>query len=343
VVVQDPNGAPVRADLKDNHDGTYAGSYTPTIPGKYHVEVLLDGQPVKGSPYSPLMELANAGQSWADGPGLVAGRTGKPNHFTIHAVDADGAPAGAGGDPFTVDISGPQAVPAKVTDNGDGTYNVTYTAEAPGDYKIDVGLHGHPIKDSPFRPNIKPSSSADQSYAEGPGLLGAVDNEPAHFTIHSVDKWGNPRTDGGDDFGVKITGPEEIKPQVVDNGDGTYSVTYVPDKIGNYNIEVTLEGAQIKDSPFHVQVKSGTDEKNSNFSRFSFTIQTRDKNGADKNFGGDTFVVQSAGDSSVQVQTRDNGDGTYTAEFGLDKKGTYLFHVSFNGQELACSPLTLSY
>jgi len=223
---------------------------------------------------------------------------------------------------------------------------VEYTAETPGEYLLNVTLHGQPIKDAPFHPFIKPSANADNSYAEGPGLREAFDNEPAHFTIHSVDKWGNPRTDGGDDFKVDINGPETITPQIVDNNDGTYAVTYHPDKTGTYKINVTLEGRPIKDAPFTVECKPGTDEKNTTLSRMSFTIQTRDKNGQDKNFGGDDFAVEGKHASSGQalaVRTRDNNDGTYTAEFELNQRGQYQFNISFNGKLLACSPLQLEY
>jgi len=46
--------------FNDTKDGTYQGSYTPNAPGRYQVDITLDGQPIKGSPYRPLIENANA-------------------------------------------------------------------------------------------------------------------------------------------------------------------------------------------------------------------------------------------------------------------------------------------
>jgi len=40
-------------------------------------------------------------------------------------------------------------VPCKVQDNNDGTYTVSYTAVIPGEYQIDVQIHGQHIKDAP--------------------------------------------------------------------------------------------------------------------------------------------------------------------------------------------------
>jgi len=148
-----------------------------------------------------------------------------------------------------------------------------------------------------------------------------------------------PRADGGDVFDVKISGPEEVKPHVKDNGDGTYSVTYEPKEPGNYTIAVNLEGKPIKNAPFKVKCKEGTDADNSGFGIFSFTIQARDKRGKEKTFGGDKFEVSIKGpDADVEVQTMDNGDGTYTAIYALageDIKGkSFQILATLNGKNV---------
>lgn len=340
--VTGPDGSPLIVQFRDNADGTYSGSYTPVVPGRYNVAISLNGEPIKNSPYTPLMENANAGKSWADGDGLTHGKTKKPAEFVIHSVDADGNPVANGGDPFDVKISGPENVTPSFKDNGDGTYSVVYQVETPGDYTIDVTLHGEPIKDSPFHPHIKWSVDPSKTYAEGEGIQELWDNKPTGFTIHAIDYDGNQRTDGGDPFVVKISSPNEtINADVVDNGDGTYSVTYAALKTGPVTIEVTLEDTPIKDAPFTLECRSGTDHTTTGFSHFTFTIQTRDKHGNNKTFGGDEFVVHPS-DQSVQVTTKDNGDGSYTAAFALSQKGNYNFRVHLNGQELAASPLSLN-
>lgn len=325
--------------LVDNGDGTYDGSYVVNTPGKYQVDITLDGEPIKDSPYRLTIEKGNPGKSWAEGPGLEGGEQNKEGVFTIHSVDGDGNPVTTGGDPFEVKVTGPDGeVKPSITDNNDGTYTVKYTPDGHGDYKIDVSLHDEPIKDAPFHVKIKPAPDASKSWAEGPGLEEAWDNEPAVFTIHSVDLDGNPRTEGGDPFTVDIDGPSPVTANIDDNGDGTYTVTYEPDAPGDYTVKVNLDGQPIKDSPFKVGCKAGTDVDNSGFGIFSFTLQSRDKRGNNKDFGGDKFEVSIKGpdDADVEVQTLDNNDGTYTAIYALagdNVKGkTFRVQAKLNGK-----------
>jgi len=289
------------------------------------------------------MESANAGQSWAEGPGLQGGKATRHNPFTIHAVDADGSPVKEGGDPFVVGISGPSSSEPTIIDNKDGTYSVDYVVEVPGDYIIDVSLHGTPIKDSPFHVLIKPDVDPNFSYAEGPGLLGAVDNEPAQFTIFARDGDDQPKVEGGDPFQVIIDGPSPVKVDVVDNNDGTYSVTYFPDVAGDYTIHVTLEDHPIKNAPYSVKVTEGIDLENTGFTGFSFTIQTRDKNNNKRGFGGDLFQVSSEGPEAVEFNSHDNSDGTYTTSFLPPQSGTYSIFASFNGKQIHATPFKLSF
>jgi filamin len=284
------------------------------------------------------MEDANAAKSWAEGPGLVGGKTGRHNPITVHAVDADGNNVNHGGDPFVVGIAGPSAVVPTIVDNGDGTYLIDYVVSEPGEYQIDISLHGSPIKDSPFTPLIKPDVDPSKCFAEGPGLSAAVDNETATFTIFARDGDDLPKTEGGDPFKLEFNGPAPVSFDLMDNNDGTYTVTYDPNVAGDYDINISLEGSPIKNAPYHIRVTEGIDLRNTNFKVFSFTIQTKDKNGHDRTFGGDKFEVDVKGPQPVIVSTSDNGDGTYTASYLPPHKGAYNVHVKFNDREIAASP-----
>jgi len=125
---------------------------------------------------------------------------------------------------------------------------------------------------------------------------------------------------------------------VKDNNDGTYDVEFDPAEPGNYDINVTLEGKPIKDAPWKVKCKEGTDAGNSGFGVFSFTIQSYDKRKNKKTFGGDHFDVKIKGPSKSEVETQniDNNDGTYTCVYALSgpKGSKFRIRAFLNGKKV---------
>jgi len=74
--------------------------------------------------------------------------------FTAHvqAAGRNGQIKTQGGDPFQAAINGPSGqVPAKVLDNGNGTYNVSYQLPSSGQYTVSVKVNGKDIRGSPFQ------------------------------------------------------------------------------------------------------------------------------------------------------------------------------------------------
>jgi len=328
------------APLKDLENGDYESSYTPTKAGRYQVAIKLKGEDIVGSPFDVLMEGACAKNTWADGPGLVGGKTGRDLPFTIHGVDADGNPASDGGEPYDVKITGPNGpVEPTLKDNGDGTVDAVYNVADPGDYDIDISLHGDQIKDAPFKASVKAAPDASQSWAEGPGLEGAFDNEPAFFKVFARDVNGNPVS--GDDCEVQIAGPSAANSKVTDNGDGTYDVEYSVDEPGEYTITATLDGDAVKNTPKTVTVLEGADADHASVS-YTITVQAKNKHGEPKTYGGDRFEVRVAGDGDSEVQSEavDHGDGTYSAKYELegDAGAQFNVHIKLNGRDIRGSP-----
>ena len=247
------DGDCVDADLTDNNDGTYTVKYHATEPGEYTVENILRNpfQPmhyehIKNSPKTvTIVAGTDSSASFAYGPGLEDGILDTlPTHFTIQAADRDGKKMDKGGDDFVVDIKDAQGneVPHNLTDNEDGTYKVDYKPNGPGTQTVNVELRGKPIKNAPYSVTIKAGASAAFSVVEN-----------YTFTIQAKTAAGENRIEGGEDFQVTITGPngpvETV--EITDKGDGKYFVSYsLPDVTGEYSISVTINGEDIKGSPW---------------------------------------------------------------------------------------------
>jgi hypothetical protein len=98
--------------------------------------------------------------------------------------------------------------------------------------------------------------------AWGPGLEQCRVGTPTEFYIKAYNSIGMPINVGGENFRVAIDGPNGRVPATVhDNNDGTYTVRYQPDEIGNHTITVDLKTERgrgpyvpIQGSPWTVRV-----------------------------------------------------------------------------------------
>ncbi|KAG7463560.1 hypothetical protein MATL_G00177840 [Megalops atlanticus] len=88
------------------------------------------------------------------GEGLHRGREGQRGEFTLVCRDSAGEPMGKGGEAVMVSIVHKDRkdcmVDAMVTDNGDGSYSVSYTPAEPGLYSVWVCVKAQHVKGSPF-------------------------------------------------------------------------------------------------------------------------------------------------------------------------------------------------
>lgn len=102
---------------------------------------------------------------------------------------------------------------------------------------------------SPFKIKVLPAHDASKVRASGPGLnaAGIPASLPVEFTIDARDAGEGLLT-------VQILDPEgkPKKANIRDNGDGTYTVSYLPDMSGRYTITIKYGGDEIPYSPFRI-------------------------------------------------------------------------------------------
>jgi len=358
VTVTGPNNRKLDAPVKDNGDGTHSVSYKPVDYGEHTVAVTLNGAPVAKSPYTVVAKrpagYPSAQHCYAEGPGLQGGNTAEPGVFTIHAIDENGNKVTPPANPFLVTVTAPNGddLDAKVTDNKDGTYGVEYQATQVGKHAIVVGLKNpvvptqfEHIKDSPFSVDIAQGTSADKTLVYGPGVEDGKpqDNLPTNFTIESRDRDGNKVPVGGDDFAVKITGPNgDVPAKVTDNGDGTYNVEYSPEDAGAHKIEVTLRGKPVAKSPYHVNVREGADHAKSGVGKVTMTIQARTKSGKEMTKGGEPYTC-TINDGAVEANFKDLNNGKYKLVFEPAAGQAIKINFLVNGKDIKGSPCNLQF
>eukprot|EP00300_Choanocystis_sp_HF-7_P003395 c12603_g1_i2.p1 GENE.c12603_g1_i2~~c12603_g1_i2.p1 ORF type:complete len:455 (+),score=106.25 c12603_g1_i2:240-1604(+) len=158
-----------------------------------------------------------------------------------------------------------------ITDHADGKYTVTYIPTLSGDFMISATLwseaqgyqsiHLSPFLGFTFAAGVDPKHSyvflEDGKPVHGEDTsLSAVMGVHNFFKIQAVDRAGNYKTTGGDKFSVELEGPVEHDGFVGDNGDGTYTGSYVAPAPGRFWLKVFYGAELLSGTPIPVTVAS---------------------------------------------------------------------------------------
>jgi len=270
--------------------GTSATGPAPHLDlGYSNIEEATAGSHIRGSPFKVVIHPGATYGSTCTAFGentyrADAGIATPAGGVTIVARDKHSNVRPGGGDEFVVKLvpvypqeprtmTGTAPDPSfdgAVTDNGDGTYSVTYNTTRSGTYDLMIKLRETPspphhlddptqtydaealesdvhIAGSPFRVYVLPQlPSASTSTASGAGSRYGYTNTTTSFTVHARDAYSNLLDRGGAEWYLRLRGPEVVRGVVNDNGDGEYSAEYTPTikaqpgGVANYSMDVIL-------------------------------------------------------------------------------------------------------
>ncbi|XP_032219787.2 filamin-A isoform X1 [Nematostella vectensis] len=331
VFVEGPLGEE-KVDIKNNNDGTYSCIYFPSKFGKYVVSVTWSGEQAAKSPYEVKVATAvDASRIKAYGPGLERGIANKPCHFTVETK-------GAGVDSLGFAIEGPAQAEIKCVDVGDGKCEVTYYPLVPGKYAVHVTCGDVDIKNSPFMVPISPAGDASKVYAKGPGLEpeGVCAGCPAEFTVYT-----NEAGDGDVDIKVMDSQGKKSPSEIKDNKDGTYTVTYYPDKPGMHTVAVHFNDKPIPKSPFKVNICSTNTSKCRAYGpglEKGFVDQRNDFKIETKGAGEGGLGLTIEGPSEAKIDCIDNGDGSCDVHYWPNEPGDYMVNILYADKHIPGSP-----
>ncbi|XP_078275764.1 filamin-C isoform X2 [Rhinoraja longicauda] len=345
LAIEGPSEA--KMSCKDNKDGSCSVEYIPFTPGDYDVNITFGGHPIPGSPFRvPVKELVDPSKVKCSGPGLGTGvRAHVPQTFTVDCSKAGLAP-------LEVLVLRPTGVsePTKVIDNGDGTHAVHYTPTTDGPFTVSVKYADQEVPRSPFKIKVQPTHDASKVRASGPGLnaSGVPASLPVEFTIDARDAGEGLLT-------VQIIDPEgkPKKANIRDNGDGTYTVFYVPDMTGHYTITIKYGGDEIPYSPYRIHaIPIGDASKclvtvsigghglgaglGPTIQIGEETVITVDAKAAGK--GKVTCKVSTPDGAELDVDVVENQDGTFDIYYTAPEPGKYIITIRFGGELIPNSP-----
>ncbi|XP_056111319.1 filamin-B isoform X2 [Rhinichthys klamathensis goyatoka] len=336
ITVEGPSES--KMSCKDNKDGSCNVEYTPYVPGLYDVNITYGGQHIPGSPFKvPVKDVVDSSKVKISGLGVGSGVRAKiPQSFTVDCSKAGVAP-------LSVAVTGPKglAEPVNITDNGDGTHTVAYTPSVEGSYSVAVKYADEEVPRSPFKLRVQPTHDASKVRASGPGLTtGLSASFPVEFTIDAKDA-------GEGQLSVQITDQDgkSKKANIQDNQDGTYKVSYVPDKVGRYTIVIKYGGDEIPTSPYRVRATTTGDASKCTVTgpgigptigigeEVGFVVNAK---GAGK--GKVSCIVVTPDGTEVEADVIENEDGTFDIFYTAPKPGNYVIYVRFGGENIPRSP-----
>jgi len=297
-VVPKGGGPPVELNLTDNNDGTYDVAYMADKPGPYIINTNINGKPIRDMPKEVMCYAgADAAKTIVEGPGVTGGFAKQDLPFTIRAMDKEGKPVKVGGDEFRAQVTAPDGsqLPCDIKDNDDGTYSGKYYAAVPGNYRVMINVNKQkaPVGKSPYIAKVRWPADGRNSYAVGRGWKECTDCIPARFTIHAKDCEGNPVPGEIVHVVMKNVTPQAQKAKLQQE----------LDKMDDYLRKKKV--AKIQKMEAEAKRKAAEESK-----------------------GGKVPESRVESGSDVPVMIRDNGDGTYLAEYTAPYPGLYRCQVT---------------
>lgn len=323
--------------VEDADDRIINVTYHPSASGDYTLRVLWGEAHVHGSPFNVLVtgeNINDPSRVKVTGDGLKGGNVDEPLKFFVEGE------SGAGPGPLGVRIVGPSKPEITADDSSDEGVEVTFSCRDPGEYQLVLKWGNEEVPNSPYSFTIAGEGreiKPELCKASGSGMERGVVGEAVSFVVEVPDEAGPGA------LSVTAYGPHPPKPiEVVNNQDGTMSITYHPIAPGEYKLEVFWADLHISGSPFTAQI-TGQAVRNAKLVSASGdalseegikcnqlgTILVQPREGA----GPGPLRAKLQGPSKADLQLTNNQDGTMLVSFVTKDPGTYSLHLLWGDGE----------
>ena len=236
-----------------DESGRATGRFTATLAGPHTVSAQIDGVSLQATATVTVNAAAPvAGNSSATVGNGVAG-TATP--VAIQLQDQFGNPVTGQASKVAAGVTGANTlnVVGQTEEQGGGAYVLRYTPTAAGVDRIQVRVDGAALGEALTSTVAPAAADPATSTAQLPSTWRVFSNPgqiPVRVTVR--DAFGNVRAGLTDEVKVQVDGGSPIT--AANNGDGTYSASFAPPRLGQVPVAITLNGQPIAGSPFVVNV-----------------------------------------------------------------------------------------
>ena len=269
----------------------YEASYQPSKSGEHQLFVEVNGKLINGSPFLLLVSsIPNPQNCKVVGDGVKLAEKNKRTKIIVQLADGDGEPCvtrqevtvalKSTADGLITNASVAKRVNAAI-------YEATYQLTRSGTHEIQVKVNSVPIKGSPFPLFVYDIPHPQNCKVLGDGVKQAEKNKESKFTVELADAENELCVTKqevtttlkclADDSATNIN--------LVHITAATYEVSYQPNKAGQHELHVAVNGMPIKGSPFALLVRDGAKTGANRLSRFRSRTQTVGAFGEHKELG----------------------------------------------------------
>ena len=347
--------------IKDNKNGTYTATFTGTIAGTSTITAKIKGQAVTSA--LPTVTVVPGAVSLskstiAVSPSKVA--SGGTITVTLTARDADGNVEQGG--LLLVDFGLGRGTArgnfGPVTNDGEGTYSVTWTGTTAGKNTITATIGGKAVTSAPPTITVVPGavSLSQSTITVTPSKIAL--NGKTTVTLVARDANGNQEPSGGLTVNFALGSGSvggTLSSAVTDHKNGTYTATFtgtiagsdtITATIGGENNQVASKATVIVVGPYSLSKSTITVSPSTVASggRTTVTLTVRDGNGNQELGGGlkVAFGLEGGTAGGKFGPVKNNKNGTYTATFTGTIAGASPIAATIGGQAVTSTPPTIT-
>ena len=333
--------SPLLAEVKENKENDeYLVTLIPERVGEAAVSLTWCSEHIPQSPFQT--NTCDASKCSVSGM-EDEGRVGEPVTLKVTAKTDE-----AGKAVPEVTPRGPSSnYTPEIKDNNDGTFDVTFMPWEVGPHKVDIVYGKEHIKESPLSMTVKAAPDAQACSATGRGLNKAFAGEPTTFNILTPEKGLVGQKEGIELDISSYNGTTNH--DIVDNRDGTYTVSYIAEKPGEYSVILKCYGKHIPGSPFNLTVVPSADASKCKAEGPALHPNSLKIEGNPLDITVDT---KEAGTGDLEVDVIGPGgieptayiaseDGIYSIKFDVPKAGKYTVNIKWAGEHIPGSPFKL--
>ena len=324
-----PSGESQTIDLHNNDEETdsYCGSYTPTEPGHYCVEVMFNGELLPESPFQ--VPIGSPESVRLQGDGLEYAFVGEDNIIECFTNEA-------GPGELSAEFNGSSLVQWYVTPVNDSIQELHYSVDAPGTYEFDVYFNGFPVEEQ-----ARQIQAVDlrKCQVSGPGVMpGLCANMSTYFEVDMHDAG-----QGELNVVIKSSNNDDLPIEITETGKNLYQINYTPQCPGDHNVTIQYNGREVETSPICVPVGDPSQVKCSGSGLTHAIINEPAEFIVDYREAGKGSVnVSIEGPEQVtNIQQTDNSDGTESITYTTSQPGHYSVNVLFMDVPVNGSPFQL--